>query len=65
MFVQSYLVFTNVLKKKEKIIHFWMTLLDKMQQYVYNYKMFAKPNTKKKKKKKINVRTFRTSVFIT
>ncbi len=28
-----------------------MTLLDKMQQYVYNYKMFAKPNTKKKRKK--------------
>ncbi len=53
MFVQSYLVFTNVLKKKEKIIHFWMTLLDKMQQYVYNYKMFAKPNTKKKIKKNI------------
>ncbi len=24
-----------------------MTLLDKMQQYVYNYKMFAKPNTNK------------------
>ncbi len=25
-----------------------MTLLDKMQQYVYNYKMFAKPKKKKK-----------------